>query len=196
MAEAFNGSFFFKRFDGTESATKIMQSRSWGIDTHNAPYLAGLQSATNPGEISELTFTQAFGPTSRARLPQKGWTQENTLTVVGDVSQALPKGTDFILAQTSNFKQAGELAEKLGYRSALAGEFIQLMEWLVDKKVRIGGWFFCYAGRTPKYAILSEYSGYSNPPYLTHCFDTYIDNQIEKGHIDCNADSYCFFVRI
>ena len=93
-------------------------------------------------------------------------------------------------------KQAGELAEKMGYRPAFAGEFLQLLWWFQISGERYGGWFYCYAGRKPKYAILAEYyNGHLKPASLRVIFDTHIGDQVEWGYVPANADTHCFFVR-
>lgn len=190
----FRGILFFHHIDEElPSAVAVLKACHWDIDYHNAPHLAGKEAAPVYGLV-ELTVDQAFGTAPRAELP-KEWSESDKLTIVGDISHVLGTGSDVIVACTTNFKQAGELAEKMGYRPAKAGEFLQLLSWLQHHNEQYGGWFYCYAGRKPQYAILAEYNGYQSPSSLNVIFDTHIGGQVGDGYVTANADTYCLFVR-
>lgn len=194
MENPFRGNLSFHHIDeGLPSATAVLSGCPWGIDHHNAPHLAGKAAEPSYG-LAELTAGQALGTAPRAELP-KEWSEADKLAVVGDVSHSLGVGSDVIVARTPDFKQAGELAEKMGYRPALAGEFLQLLWWLQRHGEQYVGWFYCHAGRKPRYAILAEYNGYRKPSSLRVIFDTYIGDQVEEGHVSANADTHCCFVR-
>lgn len=186
MKGPFNGNLSFCQID-TElpSAATVLKGCSWKTNHYNAPYLAG--KADEPKhELVRLT--------DEVELPQ-AWSEADTLTVVGDISHALSVGSDIIVARTSDFKQVGKLAEKLDYRPALAGEFLQLLWWLRQCRAEYNGQFFCYAGRQPGYATLAQYNCYQEANSLHIIFDTHIGNAIEEGYLSANSDTYCFFVR-
>lgn len=185
---------FYHVAEGLLSATEALKECRWDIDYYNAPHLAGKAAKPSYGLV-ELTADQAFGTGPRAELP-KEWSEADKLTVVGDISHVLGTGSDVIVARTSDFKQAGELAEKMGYRPALAGEFLQLLSWLQHHNKQYRGWFYCYAGRKLQYAILAKYNSYyQKPSWFRVIFDTHIGNQIEEGYVSANVDTHCFFVR-
>lgn len=193
MENPFRGNLSFHHIDeGLPSAVAVLKECHWEIDHHNALHLAGKVAEPSYGLV-ELTADQAFGTAPRVELP-KEWSEADKLKVVGDISHVLGIGSDVIIARTSDFKQAGELAEKMGYRPALAGEFLQLLSWLQHYNEQYGGWFYCYAGRKLRYAILAEYNGYQ-PSSLRIIFDTHIGDQVEEGYVSANADTHCFFVR-
>ena len=195
MEDPFRGDLSFLHINAVlPSAKAVLDECSWDIDHYNAPHLAGKAAEPSYGLV-ELTADQAFGTAPRAELP-KEWSEADKLAVVGDISHSLGIGSDVIVARTSDFKQAGELAEKMGYRPAFAGEFLQLLWWFQISGERYGGWFYCYAGRKPKYAILAEYyNGHLKPASLRVIFDTHIGDQVEWGYVPANADTHCFFVR-
>lgn len=191
---SFTGNLSFHHIDeALPLASELLKRCPWVIDSYNAPYLAGKAVDPSHGFI-ELTADQAFGTAPLAELP-KEWSEADNITVVGDISHVLGAGSDVIVARTSDFKQAGELAEKMGYRPAQAGEFLQLLWWLQSHGEQYVGWFYCYEGRKPGYAILAEYSHRQKPSLLRVIFDTHIGDQIEEGYLSANADTHCFFVR-
>lgn len=190
----FEGNLSFHHInEGLPQATVVLIECRWDINNYNAPYLAGKVAEPSHGLV-ELSFDQVFGTAPRAELP-KEWSEADKLKVVGDISHILGTGSDIIIARTTDFKQAGELAEKMGYRPALAGEFLQLLSWLQRNNERCFGWFFCYKGRKRGYAILAEYNGFRKPSSLEVTFDTHIGDQVEKGYVSANMDAHCFFVR-
>lgn len=194
MENRFEGIFSFHHIGGElPPAAEVLKECLWDIDHHNAPYLAGKTAEPSHGLV-ELTTDQAFENATRVKLSRE-WSEADMFVVVGDISHALIPGSDVIVARTSDFKQAGELAGKMGYRPALAGEFLQLLRWLPESSQRYYGWFYCYAGRKPGYAILAEYHSYPRSFWLRVIFDTRIGEQVEEGHVSANADTYCFFVR-
>lgn len=179
------------------SAEHLLKNRRlpWIIDGFNAPFLAGKASQPTPAEYAQpvrLTSAQAFAEARRTGLPQD-WTETESIAVIGDVSHHMI-GMDVLVARTRDFKAAGTLAARVGYRPALAGEFLQVLHNLSQEKADFSGWFLCYSGRKPGYAILADYVGGLNQPLQSVRFDTYIGNQIEEGHIEANADTYCIFV--
>lgn len=188
MADPFEGSITFFSLEGAAlDARIVLHQYPWNIDPHNGPYLAN--KSCEPGHgYSEVS-------THVKRLPED-WSDADTMTVIGDISHSLVVGTDVIIARTSDFKQVQEIAAKLGYRPAYAGEFLQLLWWLdTSSEYDCNGWFFCYAGRKDRYAILAQFNHFKNPSLLHITFDTHIGNQIEEGYVSANADTYCFFVR-
>lgn len=190
----FDGIMSFQHIDRElPLATKVLEECRWEIHDYNAPFLAGKVAEPSHGLV-ELTFDQAFGTAPRAELP-KEWSEDDKLKVVGDISHVLGTESDIIVARTTDFKQAGELAEKMGYRPALAGEFLQLLWWLQHCNEKYFGWFFCYEGRKRGYAILAEYNGFRKPSSLEVTFDTHIGDQVEEGYVSANMDTYCFFIR-
>ncbi len=195
MEDPFNGSLFFHHVDEERlpSATAVLKECPWDIDHHNAPHLAGKSAEPSYGLV-ELTADQAFGTAPRAELPQV-WSEADKLAVVGDIGHSLGVGSDVIVARTSDFKRAGELAEKMGYRPTLVGEFLQLLWWLQQHGEQYSGWFYCYAGRKPRYATLAKYNGHRKPASLRVIFDTHIGDQVEEGYVSANANTHCFFVR-
>jgi hypothetical protein len=190
----FEGNLSFNHIeDSVPQPQSVLASFEWSVEPYNAPFLAGIASEPGHGLV-ELTAEQAFGNAPRATLP-KASSKTNKLKVVGDISHELKAGTDFIMAQTTDFKQAGELAAKMGYRPAFAGEFLQLLWWLRYSGPECIGWFYCYADRRPGYATLAEYNAHRKPTSLQITFDTHIGNQLEEGYVDANMDTHCFFVR-
>ena len=193
MANNFEGILFFHYIDEeSPSAVEVLKECSWDINRYNAPHLLG-EAAETSHELVELTADQAFGTVVQARLPVV-WSEASKLMVVGNIGHTLVAGNDFIVARTSDFRQAGVLAGRMGYRPALGGEFLQLLRWLQRHGEKYSGWFFCYAGRNPGYAILAEYNGYRKPASLRFLFDTLLGNQVEEGYISANADTHCLFV--
>ncbi len=190
----FEGELHFRHVDEVlPSAEAVLEEYPWDIDHYNAPYLAG--KATEPGhKLVELTADQAFGTAPTAELPQE-WSEADRITVVGDISHAVNIGSDFIVARAFDFQQAGELAGKMGYRPAQAGEFLQLLWWLQQHGEQHIGWFYCYTGRKPRYATLAYYNGHAKPSALRVIFDTYIGDQVEEGYMEAAAETHCFFVR-
>ena len=188
----FEGELSFHHIDEElPLATEVLRQCCWKIDEHNAPYLSG-KAAESSHELVELTDDQSFGGAPLADLPQE-WSEADTLAVVGDINHTLRAGRGFIVARACDFGQAGELAGKMDYRPALAGEFLQLLWWLEKHKQEYRGWFYCYVGRKPRYAVLAEY-GYQCLRRII--FDTYIGDQAEEGYMGASMDTYCFFVTV
>lgn len=187
MEYAFEGSLSFCQIDiELPPATAVLEECSWDINHHNAPYLAG-KAGRPKHELVRLA-----DPADEADLPQ-AWSEADTLAVVGDINHALSMGSSFIVAGTSDFKQAGELVEKMNYRPALAGEFLQLFWLLRHHGLVYNGYFYCYTGRQPEYATLGRYNS-RRPNSMDIIFDTYIGDAIKEGYMSANADSHCFFV--
>ena len=175
-SKPFYGDFLFSLVDECLPPSEVVLTESrWRINSDNAPNILNRVE------------------------PKTGWSHADKLAIIGDINSQLEVGDDFIISTSSNFKSAGEVAGKLGFRPALAGEFLQLM-WLLRKEYRhkATGWFFCYAGREPAYAILGRYEGrrgFTSDVDINLIFDTRIGNQVEKGHIKSSMENNCFFVR-
>lgn len=194
MKYPFRGYMSFYQFDMPPiSPADVLKRCAWDIETYNAPYLVGQAEKPSYG-LLELTAEQVFGGATVAEMP-KTWSEADKMKVVGDISHQLGAGSDFIMACTSDFKQAGELAAKMGYRPARAGEFLQLLLWLEYTREQCFGWFLCYEGRKPGYATMAEYNGNRKPALLRVIFDNYIGNDIEEGYVNANMETYGFFVR-
>lgn len=186
----FEGDLFFYSVDETPPPARD-SGFQYEIDPYNAPYLAGKTIEPSHGLV-ELTAEEALGIAPSAVLPS-GWSESDTLKVIGNIDHSLRIGDSVMVAHTSNFKQASELAERIGYRPAFAGEFLQLLWFLLQScNAECEGWFYCYAGRKPGYAILADYYYYRRESNLRIIFDTHIGN-LES--IDSNADNHCFFVK-
>lgn len=193
MSTAIHADMWFRHIDNTPpTPQEVLRQCVWDVEKYNAPFLAG-RAGQPSHDIVEYTAGQVFSNEPIAELPD-AWSETDKLNVVGDISHELEAGSDFVIVRTTDFKQAGELLAKLGYRPAHAGEFLQLMWWVQNSGRKCCGWFLCYAGRQPGYAAMAEYNGHQKPPHLRVIFDTFIGNQIEEGYISANMDTYCLFV--
>lgn len=181
--------------EGLPPAGVLLKRLPVRIQPYNAPYLAG-RTANEPHHgIVRLLADQPLGSAAPSLLPQD-WSEADTLSVIGDISQTLKETSEVIIAQTTDFKRAGEFAEKMGgFHPAMAGEFVQLLWLLQQSKGQYTGFFDCYAGRKPGYAISAEYYRHLTPSIPTIVFDNHIGNAIEEGYVSANMDTYCFFVR-
>ncbi len=175
------------------SPREILDTCPWFINPVTAAFLAGkTEEEPQHGNAPESSHTKANLRWSQRHLPSD-WTDADTIAVIGDISDTLPDPMDFIVASTTDFAFAGRNAGLMPhYRPARAGEFIQIMRWIwtnPDEGYR--GFFYCYAGRKPGYAVLSDYKSRAG---ATIRFDAYVGTQVENGHINACADTHCFFV--
>ena len=189
-----NGGFygemvFFSVSGDLPPGKKILEERPWEINAHDAFYLAG--KAEQPShELVELTETEAFG----SKPPRLQLSADDTVAIIGDISHSLKAGSEAILICSNAFQKAEKLAEKMGYRPAYAGEFLQLLRLLKKDGHTHNrfGWFFCYSGRKPGYAVIASYNDHWTEPVAKITFDTHIGNE---GHFHGNMEGHCFFVR-
>ncbi|OGF31861.1 hypothetical protein A2533_00895 [Candidatus Falkowbacteria bacterium RIFOXYD2_FULL_35_9] len=119
--------------------------------------------------------------------PQLGTTKEE---IIGNISDVLPKDASVIIVTDANFRLAEDRAKALGYRPAKAGEFLQILEWFrTEPAVERLGWFYCYAGRQPGYAVVAQFHGGDREVI----FDTRVRDLADMS--SANMDTKCFFVR-
>ncbi|MFA6588352.1 MAG: hypothetical protein WCT08_04760 [Patescibacteria group bacterium] len=162
----------------------ICSECSWELDPYNAAFLAG------KGPQPEYKFQEII-PGKSNSLPQ-GWTEQDTQVVIGDISQKLLLPRGVLAVECDNFQEAERLADIMGYRPAEAGEFLQVMRWLSNNSgYYLHGWFYCYRGRKPGYAIISTYTNPASK--LEVAFDTYLPNGISEIG-DSSMENWCVFI--
>lgn len=123
--------------------------------------------------------------------------RHDSIEVIGNISDEISVGSQFILAKTPHFRTAGELAKKMGYRPARAGEFLQLMWWLEHERHPSFGWYYCYSGRKENFAILAEYNYHQKKnPWRRVIFDTYLGTRLQEDYVSANMDTHCLFVLV
>ena len=165
----------------------VLAQFPWRLDSYNKDYLAGSGQQPDHGLKELRPLASPHNLPLRCRLPE---TSEEK-TVIGNLSDVLDGSSSVIIAETGDFIQAECTAKELGYRPARPGEYLQILWCLSDGAVaKTYGWFLCYEGQVPGYAILA-------------CFDT--DRKIEKivfdiycgdlHYISANMETSCFFVK-
>ena len=169
------GEVFFYRVEETLPPV-VLEELNFEIDDYNAKYLAGKACKPNH-KIVEFT--------SREHAKASSLTKSETDEIIGDITHQV-ETDDIIIICSDDIEWAEKTAEKLGYRPAQAGEFLQLLQWLKKRGEKYFGWFYCYKGKKPKYAILAGYSTTG----INITFDTFVG----KGYTGANQDNYFLFV--
>lgn len=168
---------------------EVLRQSPWMLDNHNTPFLAGKAGKPDHsyGPLSDEEIQTRRFPKLNCREPMT----EDEKKVVGDISDFLKETFEVIIADARNFKEAEEKANLLGYRSAKAGEYLQMLWYLRDKRQNNYGWYFCYQGRVPNYAILACFDRVKGG-IQEIIFDTHYNN---LEYMSGNMESLCFFVK-
>jgi hypothetical protein len=189
---------------------KVLHSCSWTIDPYSAPFLAGcapeedhrdkfvICSSDKPARDSdELTVVFSDWSHPRMKLPRNAIVlpEAGCAKIIGDISSAVIEApTTLLVFETANFSLAKELAGRMGYRSILAGEFLQALWWLQEAKAQHNGLFFCSAYRRDGYAIMAVFNHCQNPPLQNVVFDAYVGRQLKNAHVKTVLTPHCLFV--
>jgi hypothetical protein len=163
--------------------TNLLDDLCWKTQPFNAPFLAG----KGPEE------PRVYGPLNGKRPPNTEITEEDEMKIVGKIDDLLsPETATFIIATTSHLQEAIDTAALLGYRPALAGEFLQILLMIQKsgKMSDVRGYFYCWSGRVDGYAIFAEAERSRNAWMVT--FDTQLD---DLTYVSANMEVNCFFVK-
>lgn len=188
----------------------VLDSCSLTIDPYSAPFLAGcapeedhrdkfvICSSGKPARDSDelmVVFSNWSHP--RMNLPRTAIVlpEASRAKIIGDISSAVIEApTTLLVFETANFSLAKELAGKMGYRSILAGEFLQALWWLQEARVQHNGLFFCSAYRRDGYAIMAAFNHGQNPALQDIVFDVYVGHQLKNAHVKTVLTPHCLFV--
>lgn len=185
----------YKIENPSEPAATLLTKVEHGVEPYNGPFLAGLAPEPNHGYV-ELTPGEYFDA-AQPHTPAT-WTEEDTAKVIGDLSDTIQPGSTLLLVCTPDVQEATAYASSQGYVPVRAGQFVQALWWIKTElaHVRLGGYFFCYEGRRPQYAVLATYNNLGlRPQQLSLSFDTYVDDDVVRGYLHTNWEVYLMFVK-